>query len=34
MFNQENLNQWIYIYRITKDGYLLYDRTVARGGLG
>lgn len=27
------LNQWIYIYYI-KDGYLIYDRTVSRGGLG
>lgn len=29
----QDLNQWIYIYSI-KDGYLSYDRTVSRTGLG
>jgi hypothetical protein len=29
-----DLNDWIYIYRITKDGHLIYDRTVSRYGLG
>lgn len=28
-----DLNDWIYIYFI-KDGLLIYDRTVSRGGLG
>jgi hypothetical protein len=28
------LNDWIYIYRITKDGFLICDRTVSRYGLG
>lgn len=29
-----DLNDWIYIYRITKCGSLIYDRTVSRYGLG
>ncbi len=28
------LNDWIYIYRISKKGFLHYDRSVSRKGLG
>jgi len=28
-----NLNQWIYIYKIV-DGFLIFDRSVSRVGLG
>ncbi len=28
-----NLNDWIYVYHI-RDGFLLFDRSVSRRGLG
>lgn len=31
---KEELNDWIYIYRIDKENRLIYDRTVSRYGLG